>query len=117
MVAPRPGWCGAADFPVGALYQVEFQRHVDRALDRRAADLAVALGGVGVADREDRAIDFDGQIELDAGGDVADIHVSADISRRDDALQAGRPPRPPDPAREGPERPPAAPSVHRGFLT
>jgi hypothetical protein len=73
------------------------------------------LGGVGVADREDRAIDFDGQIELDAGGDVADIHVAADIARRDDAVQAGRRRRHADRAGKGPERHLAARSVHRGF--
>ena len=75
---------------VGALHQVELQRDVDRAFDRRAADFAVALRRMRVADREQRARDLDRQLQLGAFGDVAHVHVAADIARRDDAVQAGR---------------------------
>ena len=73
---------------LGPLDKFELERHVDRAFDGRAADLAVALCRMGIADREDRAIDLDRQIQLRAFGNVADVHIAAHIARRDDAVQA-----------------------------
>ena len=70
------------------LDQVERQHDVHRALDRRAADLAVALRGMRVADRKQRARHLDRQIERGAGGEVADVEIAADPPRRHDRMQA-----------------------------
>ena len=96
-----------------ALHQLELQRHVDRAFDRRAADLAVALRRMRVADREQRALDLDRQVELDAFGDVARVHVAADVARRNDAVQARLGRRDADGSGEGPQRHAPARPVHR----
>ena len=54
-------------------------------LDRRDADLAVALGEVQVADREHRARHVHGKEQPAAGLQVADVHVAAVLARREGA--------------------------------
>ncbi len=73
----------------GVLDELQSRLDFHLAFDGRAADLAVTLGGVGIADREQSAFDFDGQIERDAGSEVADVHVAADAAWRHDGVQAG----------------------------
>ena len=101
---PREGQAGALD-------QVESERHAHRALDGGAADLAVALRGVGIANREQRAGDLDREIERGPGGEVADVHVAADPPGRDDAVRPGLSGRHPDRAAERLERHPRSGTV------
>ena len=54
-------------FQVRALHQIKRQDHVHRAFNRGAADFAVALGGMGVADAEQSARDLNRQIKRRAG--------------------------------------------------
>ena len=72
-----------------AFYQIEGERYAHRAFDRRAADLPIPLGGMGVAHREQRAGDLDRKIKLGAGAEVADVHVAADPPWRNDTVQPG----------------------------
>ena len=58
-------------------------------LDRGDADLAVALGEVQVADREQRAGHVHRQPEAGAGAEVADVHVAAVLARRVGAQAVG----------------------------
>ena len=89
---------------VGALLQIERQHDVHRAFDRRAADLAVALHRMRVADREERARHLDRQIEHRAGGKVADVEIAADAPRRHDGMEPRLGRRHADRAGEGFER-------------
>src|SRR3954454_19245767 len=66
--------------------QAQPQYHVHPALDRGPADLAVALAGVRVADREEGALDADRQEEGRAGLEVAGVDVAAPLARRDDRV-------------------------------
>src|SRR5262249_14455466 len=50
------------------------------------ADLAVALCGVRIADREQRAVHFDRQVQRRARGELADVHVAANAPRRNRAV-------------------------------
>ena len=110
----RAGGLIAWEAEVRILHQLEGERDAHRAFDRRAADLAVALGGMGVAHREQRAGNLDRKIELGAGGEVADVHVAADPPRRNDAVQPGLARRQTDGAAEGFQRHPPAGSIDRG---
>src|SRR5262245_26839114 len=56
---------------------VECQLSLDRALDRRAADLAVALRRVAVAGREERTVDGDRQVEGRARDELLAVDVAA----------------------------------------
>ncbi|MPL80474.1 hypothetical protein SDC9_26374 [bioreactor metagenome] len=80
----------AGELQAFALHHVEGQHGVDRAFDRGAADLAVALRGMGVAHREQRALDLDRQVERGARRQIADVEVAADPARRHDRLRARR---------------------------
>ncbi len=68
------------------LPHAEAEDDVHRRLDRRAAHLAVALRGVRVAEREERALDADGQVERDAGVEVLRVHVPAEAGGRHDGM-------------------------------
>src|SRR6266516_4366316 len=66
-----PGRAGGHDVGVGldprpgrgdALEQLDDQDRVHRALDRDAAGLALALAGVAVAERQQRALDVDAEV-------------------------------------------------------
>ena len=48
-----------------------------------------ALGGAGVADREERAPDADRQVQPGAGGQVLGVEVAAPRARRDDRVGSG----------------------------
>ena len=90
MVATRdPASCSGGSADCAPLIEFEFQGDVHRRLDRGAADLAVALRGMHVADRKQRARDLDRQIELGSLADVAHVHVAADPAWRNDAVMAG----------------------------
>ena len=67
-----------------------------------------------VADGEDRPLDLDGQVQLGPFGDVAGIHVAADVARRDDAVQARGGRRDADRPCEGPKGHAPARPVHCG---
>ena len=58
-------------------------------LDRGDAHLAVALGAVGVAHAEQRAVHQHRQVERGAGGELADVHVAAAAPGRHRAVAAG----------------------------
>src|SRR6266540_2846512 len=60
----------------------EAQRGGHLCLDRRDADLAVALGGVAIARREERPVHADWQEERAAGSELLDVHVAAASARR-----------------------------------
>src|SRR5436190_357775 len=45
------------------LVDLELQHDVERRFDRSAADLAIPLHGMSVADREERTLDLDGEVE------------------------------------------------------
>ena len=107
MAGHRAGRGEARRLQPRVLDQVERQHDVHRAFDRRAADLAVALRGVGVADREQRAGDLDRQVERRAGGQIADVEIAADAARRHHRMQAGLGRREADGAGEGLQRHPA----------
>jgi hypothetical protein len=72
------------------LDQVEFERDLHRAFDGGAADLAVPLRSMRVADGKQRARDFDRQEQFAALGDIADVHIAAYAPRGNDAVQARR---------------------------
>ena len=61
-----------------------------RRLDGRAADLAVALGGVGVAEPEQRPVDLDREVQRRSGAEVLAVHVAAGPPGRDRVEGAGR---------------------------
>jgi hypothetical protein len=82
---------------------------------RRRASFSVALRGVRVADREQRTGHLDRQIELGALGDVAHVHVAADVARRNDAVQPRFGERDADGAAHRLEWHAAARPVHRGL--
>ena len=52
-------------------------------LDRRPARLAVALREVRVAERQQRALDVDGEVQAAPDGELADVEVAAVLARRD----------------------------------
>ncbi len=62
---------------------------VGGALDAVDADLAVALGCVGVAAGEERAGLLDGEVQRGAGGELADIEVAAEWAGWACAVLAG----------------------------
>ena len=62
--------------------QVERHLGAGRALDRRPAHLAVALRGVAVAGREERAVDRDRQVERRSGDELLAVDVAALRPRR-----------------------------------
>src|SRR5579864_4105088 len=64
--------------------QLEAQhRTFERALDRGARDLAVALRAVAVAGHDERAVDRDRQVERRAGDELLAVDVPAPFARRD----------------------------------
>ena len=77
-------WLGEP--PAGT--QPEAERDAPHHLDGGHADLAVALGGVGVADAEQRTVDQHGQEERRAGDELLDVHVAARAPRRHRAVTA-----------------------------
>ena len=74
----RTGYCGAGIASRGARSRRTHDVH--RRLDRGAAHLAVAHRRVGVADREQGALDADRQIERRAGAQVLDVEVAAPVA-------------------------------------
>ena len=71
------------------MWRVKRSDGVGGALDAVDADLAVALGGVGVAAGEECAGDLYGEIEGGTGGEFADVHVAAEGTGRAGAVLAG----------------------------
>ena len=67
----------------GPAQHVEAQAGAHRALDRRHADLAVALRGVRVADREVRTGQVHRDVERRAGREVPRVDVAAALVRRE----------------------------------
>jgi len=65
------------------LPHLDFHGHGGVHLDRGPGHLAVALGGVAVADREPSAVVEHRQEQRRAGGQVAGVHVAAVDVRRD----------------------------------
>jgi hypothetical protein len=81
MAGHRTGRGEARRLQPGVLDQFERRLDVHLAFDRRAADLAVTLGGMGVADREQRARDLDRQVER-CRRQIADVKIAADAAWR-----------------------------------
>jgi hypothetical protein len=86
------------------LAHAEPKRHVHRGFDRRAAYLAVTLGCVRVAEREEGPLDPDREVERGAGIEVLRVHVAAPARGRDDRMRPRLRRRHPERAREGAER-------------
>ena len=74
------------------LDHVDVDRRQAGVLDGRAADLAVALAGVGVADEQAGAGRAHGQVRDAAGAHVRQVHVAAVVVGRErvDRVQLGR---------------------------
>ena len=91
-----------------ALDQVDRQHGVHGALHRHPAGLALALPGVAVAEREQRALHVDPEVAGDPGPHLGGVHVAAERVGHQGAahLQVGR--RDPDRAVHGVHR-----QVHR----
>ena len=79
----RPGRRREPGAGGGAVLNVEAQARAHRALDRRHADLAVALRGVRVADREVRAGQVHRDVERRAGREVPRVDVAGALVRRE----------------------------------
>ena len=62
--------------------QVKAEGGIGGAFDAIDRDFAVALRGVGVAGREERASVQDGKIESGAVGEFTDIHIAAEDAWR-----------------------------------
>ena len=75
MAGHRPRRGEARRLQPRVLHDVQRQHYVHRAFDRRAADLAVTLRGVRVADREQRARHLHRQIEDSAGREIPYCHM------------------------------------------
>ena len=104
------------DAPLGrlALAQVEAGPQRGGHLDGRAAALAVALGEVGVAGREQRALRPHREQESRTGGDLPDVDIAAVLAGRDGPQPPGGDGRvvrhrPAGLGRAGPDRPGCGP--------
>jgi len=64
------------------------QNHVHRRLDGRATDLAVALRGVRVSEREESALSADGKKERGTRAQMFRVHVAPEPGRREDRMLA-----------------------------
>src|SRR5262249_19920661 len=81
---------------------VDRQLHVfERALDRRPGDLAVALGAMAVARRQQRAVDRDRKVERRPRTQQLAVDVAAASTRRAGRMDAGGRGRHADDAEEG----------------
>ena len=98
---------------IGALDQLEFRRQRARALNRRTADLAIALGRMSIADAEQPARHFDREVKLGTDSKIADIHIAAHAAGRNDRVEAGRGGSQADSSAEGLERHAPARPIHR----
>ena len=67
-------WPGA----VLALDHVDGEERVHRTLDSHAADLAFAHRVVAVANREQRAVDVDAEVDGGPGAGLGGVHVAAE---------------------------------------
>ena len=86
-----------------AVGDVERQRRTfERALDRRAGDLAVALRAVPVSRHEPRAVDGDREVERRSGDELLAVDVPAPAARRRRRVLARLGRRHPDHAEERP---------------
>jgi hypothetical protein len=86
------------------LHHVQAEAHAHRGLDRRAADLTVALSGVAVAARQQSSGDLDGQQQDATHGNIPGVEVAAEAPRRQRRERALRSRRHADLPREGLER-------------
>ena len=82
---------GARPRQLDVLAHGQLQAAAQRGLDRRLIDLAVALGGVAVADLEQGARDEDRDVEGAACDELAIVEVAGVTARRDaaDAARVG----------------------------
>ena len=83
VLEPRP-------FAVDALDELDRQERVHGALHGDAADLALAHGVVPVADREERALDVDAEVNRGPGSRFGRVHVPAKGLRHQDVPRLRR---------------------------
>jgi hypothetical protein len=79
---PMGGGLGARPRDLHVLAHDELELAAQAGLDSGKVDLALALSGVGVADREQRARRVDRQVERRAGADVLVVDIAGLDARR-----------------------------------